>query len=272
MRALFLCPFSACPTRLDAQKNRHLHHPDHRRRSHRDRPGLRVRLLRNAGGEDVEGRGLPHRPGQFQPGDDHDRPGARGRNLYRADHARDRRQDHRERAPRHSRRLRAVADHGRADRAELRAVAAPAGHARQIRRRDDRRHGGRHRQGRRPPALPQRHGEDRPSDAEVAARQRLRLKEIRPRQIPRRSREAHRRGAGGIRTAMDARRKRAAQALSAAGACGGADGAVRNRPARDHPPLLHHGRHRRRHRLQQGRVHRHHRAGPGRLADQRSLD
>src|SRR6202046_291711 len=33
------------------------------------------------------------------------------------------------------------------------------------------------------------------------------------------------------------------------------------RAARDHPPLLHHGRHRRRHRLQQGRVHRHHRAG-----------
>ena len=53
----------------------------------------------------------------------------------------DRRQDHRKRTPRHSRRLCAVADHGRADRAELRAVAAPAGHAGKVRRRDDRRHG-----------------------------------------------------------------------------------------------------------------------------------
>ena len=48
--------------------------------------------------------------------------------------------------PRHPGRLRAAAHHGRPDRAELRAVAAPAGDARQIRRRDDR-HRRRHRQG-----------------------------------------------------------------------------------------------------------------------------
>src|SRR5882724_2618337 len=41
----------------------------------------------------------------------------------------------------------AVADHGRTDRAELRAVAAPPGHACKVRRRDDRRHRGGHRQG-----------------------------------------------------------------------------------------------------------------------------
>ena len=71
---------------------------------------------------------------------------------------------------------------------------------------------------------------------------------------------------------MDARRERAPQALPGARARPGADGAVRNRAARDHPPLLHHGRHRRRHRLQQGRVPRHHRTRPRRLPDQRSPD
>src|SRR6266705_6976661 len=44
--------------RLDAQKNRHLHHPDHRRRSHRDREGLRIRLFGHLGGQDAEGGGL----------------------------------------------------------------------------------------------------------------------------------------------------------------------------------------------------------------------
>ena len=56
------------------------------------------------------------------------------RHLYGADHPRSRRQDHREGAP-----GRAAADHGRPDRAQLRAVAAQDGRARKIRRRDDRR-------------------------------------------------------------------------------------------------------------------------------------
>ena len=194
MRALFLCPKSSL--RADAQKNRYLHHPDHRRRSHRDRPGLRIRLFRHPGGEDAEGRGLPHRPRQFQSGHHHDRPGTGGCDLYRADHPRNRRQDHREGTPRHPRRLCAAADHGRPDRAELRAVAAPPGHARQVRRRDDRRHRRRHRQGRGPPAFPRGHDQDRAGDAEIAARQRLGAEEVLPRQIPRRTREAVRRRAG----------------------------------------------------------------------------
>ena len=96
--------------------------------------------------------------------------------------------------------------------------------------------------------------------------------EVLSRQISRRSRKAVRQRAGRVRTAMDARRERAAKALPGAGARRGADGAVGDRPARDHPPLLHHGRHRRRHRLQQGRVPRHHRAWPRCLADQRGPD
>ncbi len=44
------------------------------------------------------------------------------------------------------------------------------------------------------------------------------------------------------------------------------------RPARHHPPLLHHGRHRRRHRLQPRRILRHRRLRPRRLADHRSAD
>ncbi len=188
-RAPFFVP-KIQSARPDAQKNRHLHHPDHRRRSHRDRPGLRIRLFRHAGGEGAEGRGLPGRPGQFQSGHDHDRPGTGRCHLYRADHAGNRRQDHREGAPRHSRRLCAAADHGRPDRAELRAVAAPPGHARQIRRRDDRRHRGRHRQGGRPPAVPRGHDQDRAGDAEVAARQCVGAEEILSRQIPGRTGES----------------------------------------------------------------------------------
>ena len=71
---------------------------------------------------------------------------------------------------------------------------------------------------------------------------------------------------------MDARRKRPPQALPGICARPGADGAVRDRPARDHPSLLHDGRHRRRHRLQQGRIPRHHRARPRCVSDQRSAD
>ena len=48
--------------------------------------------------------------------------------------------NHREGTPNRPRRFCAAADHGRADRAELRAVAAQAGHAGEIRRRDDRRY------------------------------------------------------------------------------------------------------------------------------------
>ena len=48
--------------------------------------------------------------------------------------------------------------------------------------------------------------------------------------------------------------------------------ARRHRPARHYPPVVHARRHRRRHRLQQGRVHRDRRARHRRLADQRGAD
>ncbi len=61
---------AACPS---AQTSRAI--LDHRRRPDRHRPGLRVRLLRRAGLQGAARGGLPGRPGQQQPGDDHDRPG-----------------------------------------------------------------------------------------------------------------------------------------------------------------------------------------------------
>ncbi len=182
-----LCPKDALPdasffvrpdtcasrTGSDAETHRYLHHPHHRRRPHRHRPGLRVRLLRHAGVQDAEGRRLPGGAGQFQSGDDHDRSRSRRRHLYRADHPGDRRQDHRQGAPRGARRLRAAADHGRPDRAQLRAVAAQDGRARRVRRRDDRRHGRGHRQGRGPRAVPRRDDQDRPRHAALAPDQDL---------------------------------------------------------------------------------------------------
>ena len=72
----------------------------------------------------LQERGLPDRAGQFEPGDDHDRPGAGRCDLYRADHPGDRRAHHRrerEAAPDR----RAAADDGRPDRAEHRDGAGP---------------------------------------------------------------------------------------------------------------------------------------------------
>ena len=151
-------------TEPDAQTYRHQVDPDHRRRAHRHRPSLRIRLFRHAGLQGAEGRGLPGRAGEFEPGDDHDRSRSRRRDLYRADHAGDRREDHREGTPR-----RAAADHGRADRAQLRAVAQEAGRARQVRRRDDRRHRRGDRQGRRPRAVPRGDDQDRARHAALAS-------------------------------------------------------------------------------------------------------
>jgi dipeptidyl aminopeptidase/acylaminoacyl peptidase len=74
-------------------------HPDHRRRPDRHRPGLRVRLFRRPGLQGAARRGLPRHPGELEPGHDHDRPRPGGRDLYRADHAGDRREDHRQGAP-----------------------------------------------------------------------------------------------------------------------------------------------------------------------------
>ena len=76
----------------------------------------------------AEGRGLPRRPGQLQPGDDHDRSRSRRRHLYRADHAR--RSSPRSSSKRAARTTLAAADDGRPDGAELRAGAAQAGRPR----------------------------------------------------------------------------------------------------------------------------------------------
>ena len=74
--------------------------PGDRLRPDRHRPGVRVRLLRHPGVPRAQGRGPARRPGQQQPGDDHDRPGVRRRHLRRADHPGVRREDHRQGAPR----------------------------------------------------------------------------------------------------------------------------------------------------------------------------
>ena len=65
--------------RPDAEADRHPLDPHHRLRTDRDRPGVRVRLLRNAGLPCAAGGGLPGHPRQLEPGDDHDRPGLRRR-------------------------------------------------------------------------------------------------------------------------------------------------------------------------------------------------
>ena len=54
----------------------------------RDRPGGRVRLLRRAGLQGAARGGLRGRARQLQPGDDHDRPRVRDRDLHRAAAAR----------------------------------------------------------------------------------------------------------------------------------------------------------------------------------------
>ena len=96
-------------------------------------------------------------------------------------------QDHREGAQRPARRLRAAADHGRTDRAQLRAVAAQDGHAREVRRRDDRRDRRRDRQGRGPRAVPRGDDQDRARDAALEARQCLRAEAAGSRQVQARS-------------------------------------------------------------------------------------
>ena len=92
---------------------------------------------------------------------------------------------------------------------------------------DDRRHRRRHRQGRRPQAVPRGDDQDRACDTALASDQ---------------------------------------------DADPGARSARRHRASRHHPAVVHARRHRRRHRLQQGGVHRDRRARHRRLADHRSAD
>ena len=68
----------------DAAARRHPAHPHPRLGPDRHRPGGRVRLLRRAGLQGPQGGGLRGRARQLQPGDDHDRPRVRRRDVRRA--------------------------------------------------------------------------------------------------------------------------------------------------------------------------------------------
>ena len=70
-----------------AETHGHRIHSRHRRRPDRHRPGVRVRLFRHPGLPGAGAGGLPRRAGELQPGDHHDRPRNRRRDLRRADHA-----------------------------------------------------------------------------------------------------------------------------------------------------------------------------------------
>ena len=84
----------------DAQARRHQVRPGDRIRPDRHRAGVRVRLLGHAGVPSAARGGHPRHPHQLQPGDDHDRPRLRRRDLHRADHLGGDRDDHREGAAR----------------------------------------------------------------------------------------------------------------------------------------------------------------------------
>ena len=99
------------------------------------------------------------------------------------------------------------------------------------------------------------------------------LEQVR-RRDDRRDRRGDRQGRGSraVPRGDDQDRPRDAALAPGQDAVAGAGRARRHRPARDHPPVLHDGRHRRRHRLQQERIHRDRRARHRRLADQRGAD
>ncbi len=139
-----------------AETHRHPEHHDHRRGADCHRSGLRVRLFRRAGVQGAPLRGLSRHPRELEPGNDHDRSRARGRDLCRADHARDRREDHRAREA-----GRAAADDGRPDRAEHGDGARRQRRAGAARRRADRREGRRDRPRRGPAQVPRRDERDR---------------------------------------------------------------------------------------------------------------
>ena len=126
---------------------------------------MRIRLLRHAGLQGSEGRGLPDHSREFESGDDHDGPGAGGRDLYRTDHAGSRRENRGERAPR-----RDSPDDGRTNGAEHRLGAAQARYSQSLRGRADRRESRSHRQGRRSPALPRGDARNRIGDTALEAR------------------------------------------------------------------------------------------------------
>ena len=191
-------------------------HPHPRLGADRHRPGGRVRLLRRAGVQGPQGGGLRDRPGQLQPGDDHDRPRVRRRDLHRAAAARAGGGGHRARAPR-----RAAAHPRRPDGAEPGQGAARGRDAGALRGRAHRRRLRRHRPRRGPRPLPPDDGdggaEDAPQrDRHLVAQARALARRHRaaghraPRLHPRRARRRDRPQRGGVRADRRARAGRLA--------------------------------------------------------------
>src|SRR5581483_9736644 len=104
--------------------------------------------------------GVPRRPRELEPGDDHDRSGVRRRDLHRADDRGDPRAHHRARAA-----GRAAPDDRRPDRPEPRTRARGGRRPRALRRRDDRRQRRGDQEGRGPRSLQAGDGADRPRGA-----------------------------------------------------------------------------------------------------------
>ena len=151
--------------RPDAAARRPPLDPRHRVGADRDRPGVRVRLLGHPGLPRAARGGLPRRPRQLEPGDDHDRPRLRRPHVHRAADARGAGGDHRARAAR-----RRAADARRPDRPQHRDGALRAGPDRRARHAgDDRRQRRGHRHRRGPRAVQGGDDRDRPRRAALAA-------------------------------------------------------------------------------------------------------
>ena len=186
----------------DAAPRRHPADHDPRLGADRDRPGGRVRLLRAPGLQGARRGGLRGRARQLEPGDDHDRPGVRDRDLHRAAAARAR--------SRRSSRASAPTRCCRRSAARPRSTspgAARGRHARALRRRADRRRLRRDRARRgprplprddaRPPACACRAARSRPTSRE--ALRRARRRSACRRSCARRSRSAARAAASRAR-------------------------------------------------------------------------
>ena len=174
----------------------------------RDRPGVRVRLLREPGAEGAARRGVPDDRRQLEPGDDHDRPRLRRPHLPRAARRRGR-----DRRPRARAARRTAADARRPDGAQSRAQARRGRGARRARRRADRRRLRRHPTRRGPRALPRDDGERRAARAGIARWS------PRPTSCPRRSRSRSscgRRSRSAATAAASPARPRSSSASSSA--------------------------------------------------------
>ncbi len=221
----------------DAPPRRSPHDRHHRLRPDRDRPGLRVRLLRRPGPQGAARGGLPHGPDQLESGHDHDRPGLGRRDLPRAARPRGRHGGSPQGAAR-----RAAADARRPDGAQPRDGARARGRAGGARHRADRRlrEGDPH--GRGPRGVRRGHGLGRPARAAIGDRAHARRGARRDRDRaaaagrdppgvhargPRRRLRAHGRGAGRDRAARPQRESRSRRSSSRSRSRAGASSSSR---------------------------------------------